>query len=360
MVLSRERLAGELTNPIRARRSFGAHRLWCRFAERGVFRAWSHERRSPSRAAARRPTAGLGVLLAVGLSACKTEILHELVDYATTPCPFGAHYVVSGESGTPGLRKLTEKWCEVKDEHGERIRHGPYFELYDSGAKKEVGQYQYGRREGTWKRWHANGRMDSISVYQDGKPQSFVGWHDNGQKWEEGRFDNGFKHGLWIRWHSNGQKEVETYYEHGTLERSYTVWHDNGQKQQQGEYKKGEREGLWTQWHANGQKRSEILFHAGKPDNWYRAWHENGQQAEQALFHDGKPEGSYTLWHDNGQKEEEGSYHDGRLDGQVTAWDRDGHVWMKTEYRGGSLVEDASDSAKEAPGPAEPPSASLK
>jgi hypothetical protein len=28
------------------------------------------------------------------------------------------------------------------------------------------------------------------------------------------------------------------------------------------------------------------------------------------------------------------------LDGPVTAWDRNGNVWMKTEYKGGTQVEE--------------------
>lgn len=287
----------------------------------------------------------LWVLIAATLPACQSKIVHEIVEYATTSCPFGADAVVSTESGTPGLKKLTEKWCEIRDGKSDPVRHGPYVELYESGAKKEVGRFVEGRRDGTWTRWYPGGKVDAIVDYKDGKPQSFVAWHDNGQKWEEGIFVDGFKQGPWIRWHANGQKEVESFYDHGTLDRRYTVWHDNGQKQEQGEYKKGVREGLWVSWHENGQKRTEILFRDGKPDEWYRAWHENGRPAEQALFHLGKPEGSYTIWHDNGQKEEEGTYRDGVLEGQVTAWDRDGHVWMKTEYKGGTLVDEPPDPA---------------
>jgi antitoxin component YwqK of YwqJK toxin-antitoxin module len=300
-------------------------------------------------------SAVLASFVAAALPACKGGIVHELTEYATTPCPFGTEQIISTETGTPGLKKLTEKWCETKDAKGERIRHGPYVEMYESGAKEIVGRYRNGRREGTWTRWHPNGKVDTITAYADGKPQSFEAWHDNGQKWEEGYFKDGFKEGTWIRWHGNGQKEFEGHFEHGTLEHLYTMWHDNGQKEEQGEYVHGVREGLWTMWHRNGQKRSEILFHTGKPNDWYRAWHENGQQAEQALFHDGKPEGSYTIWHDNGQKEEEGSYRDGVLDGKVTAWDKDGHVWMKTEYKGGSLVDDVAPDPPAAANPSEPP-----
>lgn len=282
-----------------------------------------------------------GLIVAGGIAGCKVmQVAHDIVAYVTTPCPYGEEYIISAETGTPGLKKFTEKWCQDRDERGEALRHGPYVEVYDSGTKREAGQYRHGRRDGTWTRWYPGGKVETIIEYGNGKALQFLAWHDNGQKWEEGGFEDGLKQGVWIRWHENGQKEFEGYYVHSTLDRRYTLWHDNGQKQEQGEYRSGVRQGLWTIWHRNGQKRSEILFHDGKPDDWYKAWHENGQQSEQALFHDGKPEGTYTIWHDNGQKGEEGSYHDGLLEGQVTAWDRNGQVWMKTKYRGGSLAED--------------------
>jgi antitoxin component YwqK of YwqJK toxin-antitoxin module len=280
--------------------------------------------------------------VAATATACKSDsgVIHEIVEYATTPCPFGTNQIVSTDSGTPGLKKFTEKWCERMDDHGEHIRHGPYVELYETGGKREYGRFRDGKRDGSWTRWHPSGKVDAVTLWDNGKPVSFEAWHVNGQKWEQGSFVDGFKQGMWSRWHVNGQKEVESYFEHGTLDRRYTVWHDNGQKEQQGEYKMGVRDGLWVSWHRNGQKRQEILFHGGKPDDWYRAWHENGQQSQQALFHDGKPEGEYVLWHDNGQREEAGSYHNGMLDGPITAWDRNGNVWMKTEYKGGTQVEE--------------------
>ncbi|MGH7896449.1 MAG: toxin-antitoxin system YwqK family antitoxin [Candidatus Binatia bacterium] len=278
------------------------------------------------------------------------ELFHGVVEYVTTPCPFGTKHVVSTDSGTPGLKKLKEKWCEKTDDKGERNRHGPYVEMYESGYRKEIGQYREGRRVGTWMRWYPSNKASSTTVYDDGKPASFTAWHENGEKWEEGRFENGRPHGAWIRWHANGKKEFEGYYDHAAFDRLYTLWHDNGRKEEEGKYEKGVRQGLWIKWHRNGQKRSEILFENGKPDEWYKAWHENGQQAEQALFHHGKPEGIYTLWHDNGQKEEEGTYKDGMLEGAVTAWDREGHVWMKSEYHGGDLVERSGGEAPEGKG----------
>jgi hypothetical protein len=49
------------------------------------------------------------------------------------------------------------------------------------------------------------------------------------------------------------------------------------------------------------------------------------------------------------------------LEGQVTAWDRDGHVWLKTEYKGGALVDEPRDPAA-GQGPYEPyqPPAAIK
>ena len=281
----------------------------------------------------------VAILAAGVVSGCKPA--EQVFGYITTPCPWGTTQVVSSETGTPGLKKFTEKYCVWQDAKGEKVRYGPYSEFYEKGHKKEIGRFDHdGHRTGTWMRWYPGGQVEAKITYDGGKPVTFAAWHENGLRWEEGLFDKGFKNGKWCRWHSNGQKEVESFFDHGVLDHEFIGWHENGQRQERGVYKHGIREGLWVQWHPNGQKRNEILFHDGKPDDWYKAWHENGQQSEQALFHGGKPEGTYTIWHDNGQKEEEGAYHDGVLDGKVTAWDRDGKVWLKTEYKGGSLVDE--------------------
>lgn len=295
----------------------------------GRYRVWRHG------------VAFAASIAALALDGCRAgEAVQSVVEYVTTSCPLGAHAVVSADSGTPGLRKLVEKWCEEKDEHAMPVRHGPYAEIFESGTKRESGQYVHGKRDGAWTRRYGSGKPESIVVYRLGRPQSFVAWHENGQKWEEGGFVDGFKQGKWIRWHANGQKEFEANFDKGTLVGVYTLWHDNGRLQEQGEYRNGQREGLWTRWHMNGQKRSEILFRDGKPEEWYRSWHENGKPYEQALFRGGRPEGTYTIWHDNGQKEEEGTYKNGMLEGEVVAYDRDGKMWMKNEYRGGTIVDD--------------------
>lgn len=290
----------------------------------------------------------LASLFAPVLDGCQKagDAVHTVVDYVTTPCPLGTKAVVSADTGTPGLKKLVERWCEEKGENAEPVRNGPYSEVYESGTKHEDGAYVHGKRDGAWTRRYGNGRPESIVTYAVGKPLSFQAWHENGQKWEEGYFTDGYKSGKWIRWHPNGQKEFEGSFEKGTLVGTYTLWHDNGRMQEQGVYKNGQRDGLWTKWHLNGQKQSELIYKNGKPDQVYKAWHENGAQFQEATFVDGQPEGKYTVWHDNGNKEEEGTYRNGVLDGPVIAYDKDGKQWMRNDYKGGSVVDDATaDSA---------------
>src|SRR5215467_1468252 len=104
-------------------------------------------------------------------TACKSDSgIHRVVEYVTTPCPFGTDQIVSADSGTPGLRKLMEKWCERVDDHGEHIRHGPYIEIYEGGGKREYGRFRDGKRDGTWSRWHPSGKIDAITLWDNGKP----------------------------------------------------------------------------------------------------------------------------------------------------------------------------------------------
>src|ERR1051325_3878219 len=191
----------------------------------------------------RKPWLLAALLAASAVTACKPlEVALNVFHYATTPCPFGTEYVVSSDSGTPGLKKFTEKWCQTVDAKGDRVRYGPYVELYEKGHKKESGQYaENGTRHGTWTRWYPGGQLEAVINYDHGKLFSFTAWHENGMKWEEGGFDKGFKQGTWCRWHSNGQKEIESSFDHGVLDHEYTAWHDNGQKQEKGTYDHGVR-----------------------------------------------------------------------------------------------------------------------
>jgi peroxiredoxin len=132
---------------------------------------------------------------------------------------------------------------------------GPWQWFFSDGRPQFAGAYVAGGlRDGTWKAWHANGKLASEGAYQfDRQNGGWRYWHDNGAVFAEGTFDYGVKHGWWITRTSAGMAEKS------------------------GLFIKGLKVGPWTTW-SNGVARVEDLgVPAGAVANWSgRTWSVSG------------------------------------------------------------------------------------
>ena len=54
---------------------------------------------------------------------------------------------------------------------------------------KELGNYTSGARDGLWKSWYKNGKLNEMGAYKDG-----------------------FRDGIWKFWHENGKLKSSTQY----------------------------------------------------------------------------------------------------------------------------------------------------
>ena len=102
-----------------------------------------------------------------------------------------------------------DSWWEAKPANfvtsGERIQHGPTGSWYSNGQPKMQGQFDSGKRSGTFVGWHANGQKDVIGQFDEGKKvDNWVWWHANGQKRIEGQYQNNIPVGTWTWWDEDG------------------------------------------------------------------------------------------------------------------------------------------------------------
>ena len=82
---------------------------------------------------------------------------------------------------------------------------GKAYELYLSGMKRMLANYN-------------NGIAEGLSTY----------WHENGQKAVEGNWENNFPNGLHTQWHENGKKSAEIIYRSGDrIEEK--IWNQEGE-----------------------------------------------------------------------------------------------------------------------------------
>jgi antitoxin component YwqK of YwqJK toxin-antitoxin module len=68
---------------------------------------------------------------------------------------------------------------------------GPWQWFFSDGSLQFAGAYVAGGlRDGTWKAWHANGKLASEGAYQfDRQNGGWRSWHDNRAVFAEGTFD---------------------------------------------------------------------------------------------------------------------------------------------------------------------------
>ena len=79
------------------------------------------------------------------------------------------------------------------------------------------GNFKYGRKEGTWITYCANGERFNMQDYQNGKNSGkYVSYDCNGNQKLIGQYNlNGEKHGYWKWFYSSGELWQEAHFENG-------------------------------------------------------------------------------------------------------------------------------------------------
>lgn len=81
------------------------------------------------------------------------------------------------------------------------LLHDGFEKFYLDNQIAEKGTFYYGQKEGHWKTWHPNGKLDSKQYWQDGRRHGdFLSYDTNGALVEKGRFRKGKKQGKWINY----------------------------------------------------------------------------------------------------------------------------------------------------------------
>jgi antitoxin component YwqK of YwqJK toxin-antitoxin module len=168
--------------------------------------------------------------------------------------------------------------------------HGPYVEWAseedsaegaEHGVMRASGAYKWDRRQGQFKRWFEDGRLESEGEYNDDLQEGYwriwsrssaheYGSYSKGKregKWVEsdrtsrfeGTYKDGKREGVWIEYLSGGDKFKESQYVDGLLDGTETRKWPSGQKCVE-TYVRGLLEGLSVCHHPNGRKMSEATF----------------------------------------------------------------------------------------------------
>ncbi|MEZ6152689.1 MAG: hypothetical protein R3C09_21530 [Pirellulaceae bacterium] len=88
----------------------------------------------------------------------------------------------------------------------EPIRHGLAITFYPNGQRESEGNYDRGRRTGTFAWWYSNGQQKTVGEYGGDKEDGeWTWWHENGMKQASGFYADGRRVQEWSLWSNDGK-----------------------------------------------------------------------------------------------------------------------------------------------------------
>lgn len=195
----------------------------------------------------------------------------------------------------------------VKDKNGKKQG---VWKKYENGHLVYEGQFKDDVPYGTFKYYHANGKLKSITEFQQGvhKVKTTI-YHENGHKASEGAYIDQLKEGEW-RYYSNSDTLLKV--EH---------------------YKTGDRDGLWQTYSTSGVLLEECNYLNNKRNGMYKTYYLNGVVSYEADYVAGKTNGKSSSYYPNGKVSTTGNYHNGWRDGEWNTYDVNGKIRSTMLYK---------------------------
>jgi antitoxin component YwqK of YwqJK toxin-antitoxin module len=133
------------------------------------------------------------------------------------------------------------------------IKEGEFIYYYKNGVKKETGNFINNNKEGEWKGWDEQGKIECINHFKKGKMIGRnISWHNNGAIKDSALLDE------------NGNGKGFTFYK-------------DGAKDGEGNYKLGNKNGTWIYYYRDikNQKSIEVNYEMDSVKT-YQCYTENG------------------------------------------------------------------------------------
>lgn len=137
---------------------------------------------------------------------------------------------------------------------------------FPADAVYEEGQMLNGRRNGLWKRYHANNALRAEIHYTDNTPfGDYRLYSDEGKLIEEGRWEHGVNVGHLRRYWPNGTlQQLLTFDEMGIGQGQQRYFHDNGQLEMLVDLRDGQEEGDLVRLDREGRVLNRTTYSQGR------------------------------------------------------------------------------------------------
>ncbi len=232
---------------------------------------------------------------------------------------------------------------------------------YPSEGKIEEGKYIDNRKEGTWIKYHKDGKTPKLrGEYKNNRPSGkYVKIYPNGQVKEVGTFNRNKYYDSLVRKHPNGVNEYEAVYnDAGKEQGTVKYYYPNGQEEFVYEAQNGIPSGKAVRYYENGDVK-EIIYYAadGSIEKSEQKEMENppvtpvdvsgpkvpapavGTPRTKGVRF--QPNGYNKLYNENDEIWQDGEFRNSRLwDGKVYEYDSDGILLKVKVYKKGNYHSD--------------------
>jgi antitoxin component YwqK of YwqJK toxin-antitoxin module len=303
-------------------------------------------------------------------------------EYEPTPADDGQ----TADSQDPETEVIKERFPSGKirierevtqDAQGNYVNHGMWKMWNEAGNLTAQGEFQHGKRTGTWVRWYRGateaklltqvpyqqfpGPFISQATFTDGQLDGAWTIYDAKQrKISQFQFKEGRRHGPSTWWFATGRKMREIEYRDGDIDGQAIEYGPEGSILSKSTYQAGRKLAAKTANHTAGSKKSQGMYLFAReleqtPDDWWEcklqvttrqgkdekhgawsSWYANGQRQLEGTYEHDAQVGQFTWWHANGQKSLEGRFDLGKQDGSWTWWYPTGQKSIQGQYAKGN------------------------
>ena len=177
------------------------------------------------------------------------------------PAPPPAMPPLACPEGCVAKTKANRQWCEQSPD----VAHGPMRLYYANGQLYAEGQFEAGQAVGTWRWYHANGklrqRIEMSASVPHGRTEPY---------WPNGslHYRQDFDHGLLVcaqrYYYADGGLQEAVDFVAGRREGPAEARHPNGALRWQGSYAADRRSGAWSFSNADGHVEARCDYRDGR------------------------------------------------------------------------------------------------
>lgn len=204
-----------------------------------------------------------------------------------------------------------------------------------------------GQKQGLWRKYHKNGRLDFEGEFKDGKPIGlFKYYYDNGTKKALIEHNITTSRSLANFFHPNGQMMSAGIYRNQMKDSTWVTFTETGLVSEISNYLNNELHGERTTYYISGLENasgrviySKSNYKNGKQDGEFIEYFMDGKKKLYSFYIEGNLNGMYIEYHRNGNKKSEIRYKNGVKHGYVRGYDETGKEIGKAYFYKGKLLE---------------------